>query len=490
MEPHPEPQTTKSNAWLIRMTGALAGTRHLVRGSVVRLGRDPANDVVLDSKESEIVSARHLEIRRKGDTYRLYDLNSTNGTYLNGKRVSEVTLDPSSVIMLGPNGPEFRFELDTLHLSDLKQTIAASETTAKSQELSVGNVSIVMDSSGAPMGSEHEALLHEAVKRARQARRMGIGGQTATIMREALHKAIHRSSRKFKVAIVALAVLLISVTTYAAWTVRHLKRQKLSIDDQIRQIESELRANADDPKRVDKLIEEVNNYQAQAHQVQKNLLYRLGVRSPEQDFIESEIKTLMAEFGAEEYSIPPEFVEQVRRFIRQYQGRDRAHIERALGLARKELQAVRKQLESDNLPQDLAYMVLVESALIAGDSSPAGTAGLWQFTPGTARAYGLRVADGVDERLNSRKATQAAGRYIRELILDFGSGSSVMLALAAYNLGPGKLKRAIRTVEDPIKQRNFWYLYRVRALPTETREYIPKIIAAIIVGRNPDRFGF
>ncbi len=65
-----------------------------------------------------------------------------------------------------------------------------------------------------------------------------------------------------------------------------------------------------------------------------------------------------------------------------------------------------------------------------------------------------------------------------------------MLALAAYNLGPTRVKQAITKVEDPIKQRNFWYLYRVRALPQETREYVPKIIAAIVIGRNPARFGF
>ena len=88
------------------------------------------------------------------------------------------------------------------------------------------------------------------------------------------------------------------------------------------------------------------------------------------------------------------------------------------------------------------------------------------------------------------KSTQAACKYIRDLILDFGSGSSVMLALAAYNLGPSKVKQAIRRVEDPIKQRNFWYLYHVRALPSETREYVPKVIAAMIIGRQPKRYGF
>jgi len=65
-----------------------------------------------------------------------------------------------------------------------------------------------------------------------------------------------------------------------------------------------------------------------------------------------------------------------------------------------------------------------------------------------------------------------------------------MLALAAYNLGPSRIKMAVRKVDDPIKQRNFWYLYRVRAVPTETREYVPKVIAVMIIGRHPQRFGF
>jgi membrane-bound lytic murein transglycosylase D len=151
---------------------------------------------------------------------------------------------------------------------------------------------------------------------------------------------------------------------------------------------------------------------------------------------------------------------------------------------------MRAAFRSENLPEDLAYMALVESAFIAGSESAAGAVGLWQFTEVTARAYGLRVDEVVDERLDTAKSTAAACRYIRELILDFGSGSSVMLALAAFNLGPGKVKKAVRQVDDPIKERNFWYLYRVRALPQETREYVPKIIAAIIIGRNPDRFGF
>ncbi|PYV45700.1 MAG: hypothetical protein DMG06_01330, partial [Acidobacteria bacterium] len=399
-------------------------------------------------------------------------------------------LRPHALIRLGPNGPQFQFELDARPSLDLGQTLLVSEASLTQEIPPVGTVSVVARPPGSTFDKEQEALLKEAVRKARQARQTGIGGQTALIMREMLHKAVHRSSKKFKVTIGILCVTLVSVTAYAIWTIQSLKKQKTNIDVKINHIEAELEAAGDDPKRVDNLIEELNRYQTQAQKMQKNLLYQLGIRSKERDFIESEIKTLMTEFGAEEYSIPPEFVEQVRQFIGRYQGPDREHMERALGRSRADLEAMRKQLQNDNLPPDLAYMVLVESAFIKGSSSAAGAVGLWQFTSLTARAYGLKVAEGIDERLDPLKSTQAASRYIRELILDFGSGSSVMLALAAYNLGPGRVRRAVRTVEDPIKQRSFWYLYRVRALPAETRSYVPKIIAAIIIGRNPEQFGF
>jgi len=490
MEPSSSSAKPSLNAWLVRVTGPLDGTRHFIRGEVFRVGRDPTNDLVVDGAEAAIVSGLHMEIRREGSTHRLVDLSSTNGTFVDGQRVSEITLRPRSLITLGPNGPQFQFELDVVASQDLTQTLVVQEGPPVQASSAVGEVLVIAPSTERPFDKHQEALLTEAVKKARQARRSGIGGQTAIIMREVLGAAIHRSSRKFKWTIGFLIAALISVVAYGTWTIQNLKKQKTRIDVQINQIEAKLQAADKDPNQVDALVEELSDYQAQAREMQKKLLYRLGVRSQEQDFIEAEIKALMAEFGAEEYSIPPEFTGQVREFIRHYQGPDRGNMERALKRSRRELETARQQLQDDNLPPDLAYMVLVESAFIKGNTSSAGAAGLWQFTRSTAKAYGLKVTESLDERLNTRKSTQAAGRYMRELILDFGAGSSVMLALAAYNLGPGKVKRAVRTVNDPIKERNFWYLYRVRALPPETRSYVPKIIAAIIIGRHPERFGF
>jgi membrane-bound lytic murein transglycosylase D len=206
--------------------------------------------------------------------------------------------------------------------------------------------------------------------------------------------------------------------------------------------------------------------------------------------VEEELKSLMAEFGAETFRFPPEFLEQVERFVDQYQGPERARITSALGGARKDLETMRAIFQRQQLPPDLAYMAIVESAVTNVSNRKTGAAGPWQFTAPTARAFGLVVNEKVDERLDVRKSTLAACKLMRELILDFGAEGSVMLAVAAYNVGSGKVRQAVRTVKDPIKQRNFWYLYRIGALPLETREYVPKVLAVLIIARNPGRFGF
>jgi soluble lytic murein transglycosylase-like protein len=469
------------HSWLVRISGPSAGIRHPLSAEVIRVGRAPENDIIIEGGEAAVVSARHFEIHKEENSYRLLDLNSTNGTYVNGERVSEAVLEPPVSIRLGAQGPELSFVVEEPPAIDLNQTLVVP--AGASAELAP------KETPGVIISTEDEHLLTAAVREARMARVTGIGDQTLIIMRDVLRKALHRKSKRFKAVIAALVVALAGVSGYGYWRIAALKKEKGQLDGQMQAIEAMLRQGNQDSAERDRLIVQLSEYEDQARALQSNLLYRLSVRTRE-EFIKQEIRTLMSEFGAEVYSIPPEFAEQVNVFIQQYQGPDRTHMERALGEARKDLDTIREVFEEEHLPPDLGYMVLVESAFIAGQSSPAGAAGLWQFTPATARAYGLRVDGQLDERLNVRKASRAGCKYIRDLILDFGSGSSVMLALAAYNLGPGKVKQAVRKVQDPIKQRNFWYLYRVRALPAETRQYVPKVIAAMIVGRNPERFGF
>jgi len=182
----------------------------------------------------------------------------------------------------------------------------------------------------------------------------------------------------------------------------------------------------------------------------------------------------------------------VNHYIEKDQGPERPKIAQALVESGAKLSTIRGILKAQQMPEDLAYIPIVESALAEdAEESAAGAAGPWQMTAATARAYGLKVDGETDERKDLIRSTQASCRYLKDLILDFGSGSSVMLALAAYNGGAGKVKQAVaRTVKNPIQQRNFWYLYRTRALPVETSEYVPKVFAAILIGRNPKWYGF
>ena len=199
----------------------------------------------------------------------------------------------------------------------------------------------------------------------------------------------------------------------------------------------------------------------------------------------------MAEFGAEVYSIPPDFVDRVNHYIEQDQGPDRPLIAHALSQAGGQIADHPAHSAGGATAGGPGLYPVVESALVDGPVSAAGAAGPWQFT--RFHGQGARPAGGwPGGRAQGPGEIHARScKYLRDLILDFGTGSSVMLALAAYNSGTGKVKQAVtNTVRDPIKQRNFWYLYRARALPLETREYVPKVFAAMLIGRNPHHFGF
>src|SRR5262245_27725922 len=110
-------------ASLRRRNGPLSETAYRLRGDVFRAGRDPENDLIIEGPEAAIVSSRHLEIRRIENTFRVIDLGSTNGTYLDGQRITEAALQNHALITMGPGGPEFQFELEAPSETDLNQTV-------------------------------------------------------------------------------------------------------------------------------------------------------------------------------------------------------------------------------------------------------------------------------------------------------------------------------------------------------------------------------
>jgi membrane-bound lytic murein transglycosylase D len=136
-----------------------------------------------------------------------------------------------------------------------------------------------------------------------------------------------------------------------------------------------------------------------------------------------------------------------------------------------------------HLPSDLVYLSLVESGFNPYAYSRAKATGPWQFMKGTAKVYGLRVDNYVDERRDPIKSTVAAARYLRDLYDLFGAWP---LAMAAYNAGEGKVMRALHKAGAE----SFSEISKTRLIRRETKEYVPRFMAATIIARNPDRYGF
>ena len=141
-------------------------------------------------------------------------------------------------------------------------------------------------------------------------------------------------------------------------------------------------------------------------------------------------------------------------------------------------------LKDEGLPEELYYLAMIESGFNNRAYSRAKATGTWQFMKGTAKNYGLKVGYWVDERRNLEKSTRAASRLLKDLYKRYDDW---YLALAAYNAGPGKVNRAIRKA----KTRDFWAISKKRyLLRKETKNYVPKMLAAIIIGENQKYFGF
>jgi membrane-bound lytic murein transglycosylase D len=185
-----------------------------------------------------------------------------------------------------------------------------------------------------------------------------------------------------------------------------------------------------------------------------------------------------------QFDIPMVINDRVVAWMEYFQGAGRNHFIRYLKRSGRYLPMMREILVEEGLPQDLVYISLIESGFNPHARSRANAVGPWQFIRATGRRYGTRVDGWVDERRDPRRATRAAARYFRDLYGEFGDW---YLAMAAYNAGEGRVRKAIETTGS----RNFWYIARHhRALRAETRDYVPKFIAAAIMAKMPDRFGF
>ncbi len=183
------------------------------------------------------------------------------------------------------------------------------------------------------------------------------------------------------------------------------------------------------------------------------------------------------------FDIPIVVNDRVEYFIRFFQTTARERFARWLKRSGKYIPLMKKVLREHGLPEDLVYLAMIESGFNPTARSRRRAVGPWQFVYRTGKKYGLRVNYWVDERRDPEKSTVAAARYLKDLYDQF---QCWYLAAAGYNAGEGRIARAIRRY----RTEDFWKLSKYRYLKRETRDYVPKMIAAALIAKNPEKYGF
>lgn len=202
-------------------------------------------------------------------------------------------------------------------------------------------------------------------------------------------------------------------------------------------------------------------------------------QAPSEETTEAIAKDL--EETAHDIDIP--LNDRVLAYVQLFTGRLKGYLEDGLSRGARFLPMIQDVFRAEGLPMDLAYVPLVESAFKPNALSRAKAKGMWQFMSGTAVENGLKHDWYIDERADPEKATRAAAKYLKTLYGMFGDWH---LALASYNGGPGRVQTAIKRS----RKDDFWELSASsRYLPRETRDYVPLILAAVIIARNPAQYG-
>jgi membrane-bound lytic murein transglycosylase D len=171
----------------------------------------------------------------------------------------------------------------------------------------------------------------------------------------------------------------------------------------------------------------------------------------------------------------------IQQFINYFQGRGRSTMEAGLRRSGQFMQMARKIFREEGVPEDITWLGQVESAWRPPAQSRVGASGLWQFMPGTGQGYGLRQTAWIDERNGFEKATRASARYLKDLYNHFGDWQ---LAMAAYNTGQGNIDRAVARAGS----KSYWKIFPYIA--QETRNYVPSILATMLIAKNPAKYGF
>ena len=450
----------------------LTGSPEVLRFTdTVRVGRGKTSDVVVDH---EVVSSDHLELRRSGEAWEVVDLGSTNGTFLDGVHVTRASLGPENSVRLGAGGPEVRV------------SIPGFVKRIETRRVDARHIAARLLGTETPLEmSRFTATIRAAVKERR-----------ALEIRAWLQRI-----RNLRTVVAVLLAIAAAVAVFAMVQVRRVNELRSTageVFNMIKSLELEVR-RLQAVSGPDSTIEERRaRLEAQYDQLVRTLgIYSAGTPADEQL-----IYRIVHRLGESEATVPRAFVNEIRRYVRQWNAPDlelglaRAHAE-GLGLK------VAAILGEHHLPREFFYLALQESKLDPRAIGPPTRfgypKGLWQFIPPTAEAYGLQLGplqgdpryDPNDERHDVERSTAAAARYLEDLYTTDAQASG-LLVIAAYNMGQTRILPLIRSLPESPSERNFWRLLEEhrRQIPDETYNYVLRVVAAAVIGTDPKLFGF
>ena len=400
----------------------------------VTIGRDPSCDIVVASGR---VSRAHARVELLGGVHHLVDLDSANGTQHRGRNVAgRVVLEP---------GDEFQIaeEVTFRYLPEREMPWLAIGAALAVAVVVIG--ALLLFGTGDPIWNEAVRLAGEAVdadaKRDYPLAQKRLRSAVGLLLREGRLDDVPRS----EVVEVAMA-----------------------------RLEDELGSDVD----LDSLFARSHD-RSEPAPVEVAGECRLDSVSPSEfdSCLRRRIELVMVGLRQDPSEVPEQFYPEVARRL----SRERAFLAAALGRVDRYRDMMSDELKRAYMPPLLHYLACIESGYRTDARSPAGALGLWQFMPGTARDYGLRVGGSSDERSDPRRSTTAAARYLRSLAFEFG-GESLMLVLASYNRGENAVRRSLKRLEDPYSDRSYWALVQAGYLPAETADYVARYVAAAVAG--------
>ncbi len=496
------------------ISGAQTGRKIKIEGTLT-LGRAAQSGVCFSGPDAASVSSQHAALKVRGGRLFIRDLGSTNGTTVNGEAVTESALDLNSIIGLGTNGPKLRV-LDPSGAASGSGTSFRSTPPEAAKPgkfpgfppAEAGNYTIGLAQRMTNDEADHGEI-RELIKDKKRADRLVKAGvldkREARMIEHAAHtySAGKKRARVVLGAVAGAAMVVTGILLAQNLGYRSKLKQQENLLQNIHELESQLaetgaKSGAVSDQAADhekaQLVARLRAAERQLVSVRGQIRSR-DLVSTYKNPLGREIHTIMEGFGKKDYIVPDIFIAQVQKHINTFtKTSTRAILERSLANASRYQHLIENELANTGMPLAFFYLAMHESLLDPAITSSAGARGLWQLMPQTARDYGLDVpADWktlppeADQRTDPAASTHAGIKYVKTLYAEFGD---VALAMAAYNAGEGRIRKALRAIDDPVNNRDFWYIYRMGDLAGETNEYVPKIIATIIVDKNRARYGF